>query len=358
MQIRKKISFFYIFLLSIFFLACYSLDPKRKESPYYKDGRYYNLDKDEELAKKNFFTVLYWKLFSSADPLDIEKKPEELSQVPKVLPRKTEDFLAPKNTIRIVWIGHSSVWISIHYKKNSLHILTDPIFEGIALAHERLIPLPLKKEKLPPIDVVLVSHAHRDHFDIDSLRFIEKENPEVKIFLPDGSLSFAKQYELHNVYCLEWWEKASLENKDVSIKFQPAQHWSRMGIYDKMQSHWGSYTIQIGKRKIYFGGDTAYASHFRKIYEKDPIPYDIALLPIGAYKPRWFMKEAHLSPPEAIKASKDLQAKLLLPIHWGTFSLGDDLAQEGIEYLKVLLKKDKSIKAKYWEPGKIIDIPI
>ena len=343
---------------------CFSLDSQRVHSPYYKDGRFHNLDSDTELLSKSFFTFLKWKLFGESEPPSVDLPLEELAKAPSVKTLERKDFLAPPNRIRIIWLGHASLWIAAYRRGERIHILTDPIFNDLPFFKSRLVELPLPPEDLPPVHVVLVSHSHYDHLDLPSLQLIQKMNPQVRIFLPDGTRSFAKDEGLERTEVIEWWQSKKLSDTAsyASIEFTPAQHWARRGFFDMMQSHWGSYVIELGKHRLYFGGDTAYASHFKKIGERYPKGFTVAALPIGAFKPRSFMRSSHIDPPEAILAARDLNADLILPIHWGTFSLGAELPSEPLLYFKDLLEKEKK-KAKeqgalLWHPGIHIDLEL
>ena len=356
---KNKFLFFLIVSLLPYYslLACYSLDPQRTKSRYYKEGRFHNITNDSQVAQKGLWDVIVWKFFTrKGPPLSAAYTTNDL---PKVTQLSRHDLLAKRAKIRIIWLGHSTVWIAAEHKGQRLHIITDPIFEGIHQAHERLIPLPIPKEELLslPIDAVLVSHAHRDHLDFASLRKIEERNPQIRIFLPEGTAVFAREEGLKNINIIEWWEQDKVKN--AKIQFTPAHHWSRLGLYDFMQTHWGSYVIEIAGQLVYFGGDTGYSIHFQKIAKRYPQGFAAALLPIGAFRPRWFMKEVHIDPKEAIQATQDLRANLLLPIHWGTFRLGDDFPLEAIGYLEELLQKNKSQKkALLWRPGQAYTISL
>ncbi|TGK56207.1 Zn-dependent hydrolase [Leptospira wolffii] len=319
-----------IFLLWIILSSfyCFPLDPDRIKSPSYHDGRYHNLDPDEELQGKSPIDILRWKLWGPKDPPAVEGLTNEL---PLLFERTAKDLIAPEGKVRVVWLGHATVWISSTQNGKTINLITDPIFEAPILV-DRLIKLPISKESLPRVDFVLVSHAHRDHLDRDTLRFLRAKNPDLQLLLPSGMKQFAEEEELGVTVTQELGQITSREG--VKIIFLPAHHWSRMGLRDTNQYFWGSYAIESQGRMVYFAGDTGYSSHFKDISKRLGKPVDLALLPIGAYKPRWFMKYAHIGPTEALLASKDLGAKSFAPIHWGTFPLGDDLPQEPMLDLK------------------------
>ncbi|RHX86080.1 MBL fold metallo-hydrolase [Leptospira stimsonii] len=342
----------FLFLNILFFLqSCFPVDPERVRSSHFHDGKYRNLEEDERLGK-SFFSVLRWKLLGPNDPLAVEG---DVGKIPNVLPRNKEDFLAPEGKVRIIWLGHATVWIAANFHGKRMHILTDPIFTGIPPFVKRLTDLPIQPENFPGVDVVAVSHAHRDHLDIDSIKKIQKLFPEVTIHLPSGMGEFAKDEAFENTVIQEWWSVS--EYAGTKIHFLPAKHWSRMGLTDTNQYHWGSYAFEFENIRIYFGGDTGFSKHFAEIGKKFPQGFNATVLPIGAFKPRWFMEPAHIGPKEALDASKILQSSMLLPIHWGTFALGDDLPSEAPLFLKKLQVETKdATPLKVWTIGEIVDL--
>ena len=333
-------------------IACTDLDPQRVHSPYYHNGRFHNLDADDEIVKGNLFLILKWKLsrfFSSPEVL-ADKNPPAVTQL------KPEELLAPLGKVRLVWLGHATVWIAVNKNGKRFHIITDPVFANLFFGFiKRLTPLPIQPEELPKIDAVLVSHAHPDHLDMDSLELIQKLNPDAQFLLPAGAMVLAQKKGL-KTHCKEWWQTVSLN--EYKIRYVPAQHHSRLGFNDFLQIHWGGYVLELGKHHIFFAGDTAYASHIEKIGQRYPKGFSIALLPIGGYKPRWIMKHVHIGPHEALQITQELGANLMLPIHWGTFFFSSDFPQEPALLLERLIreKKIQMQRVQVWHPGKYIDI--
>ena len=337
---------------------CIKLDPERFESPYYKEGRFRNLHPDRYMVEKNnLFAHIRGRIFNllnyKENPIERHEissteEDEKKDALPELRELKTEDLLAKPGQMRIVWLGHSTSWIAINHKGQRIHIITDPVFANVYWLYRRHIKFPIEPKDLPPIDAVLVSHAHPDHLDIDSLDKIQKLNPKVRIFLPEGNRLFMKEEGIEQVETLRWWQ--SVKVKRSRITFSPAHHWTRMGLNDKCQSHWGSYIIKAGRRQIFFSGDTGYSKHFKKIAEKYPNGFDAALLEMR-FQARWSSKISHLSVKEAIQASKELKAKLILPIHWGTFPSNHSTPLGTIMRLKELLAKDRQTKALFWYPG-------
>lgn len=240
------------------------------------------------------------------------------------------------NEVKITFINHTSLLI----QAVNFNCLTDPIWSTRAspfsfIGPKRFSDAGIKFNDLPPIDVVLISHNHYDHMDIATLQRLN--NYFHPIFLvPLGNKNFLEQAGLQNVVELDWWQQYKI--KDAVITFLPAKHWSARWLHDRFWTLWGSFGIDVAKKKIYFAGDTGYGKHFTEIKKKWGTP-QIALLPIGAYEPRWFMRENHLSPDDAILALQDLHAKYGMGIHIGTFLLGDDGAMKPIVDLATARQK-------------------
>ena len=222
--------------------------------------------------------------------------------------------------ISITWIGHATTLI----QAGGMSILTDPIFsDRIGGFFKRMAPPGVQGWLLPRIDVVVISHNHRDHLDEDSVLAL---GPRTTYVVPLGMARWFKQRGLWRVVELDWWETTEITGPRggrAVITLVPAQHWSARGLGDQNKSLWGGYVIDAGGRRFFFGGDTGYPAAFRQIGERYP-DLDYALLPIGAYAPRWFMRPQHMSPEDAAQAFRDLGARTLIPIHWGTFHLSDE----------------------------------
>ncbi len=230
-----------------------------------------------------------------------------------------------------LWIGHSTFLIN----NGDITILFDPVFSERAsplpfAGPKRLIKPVIKIEDLPYIDVIAISHNHYDHFDINSLRKIQKRFPKVKILVPKGDLKLLSNYKLENGYEFVWWE--SLIVNKTSFTFTPAQHWSARGLRDRNKSLWGSWFTSYNNFNIFHAGDTGYSDDFVNIKNKLG-PTDFAMIPIGAYDPEWFMNYSHVNPEEAINIAKDLGSKKSVGMHWGTFILTDEPVLEPRERL-------------------------
>lgn len=200
--------------------------------------------------------------------------------------------------------------------------------------YRRHTTLPIPPEKLYA-DMILLTHAHYDHFDKPSVLRLLKNNPNTVIVAPLGFWRYLKGH-IGREKCVElkWWE--SLTIGEISITLTPSKHWSKRTPFDTNKALWGGYVIQERSHCIYHSGDTARGEHFKEIGEKFEI--DEAFLPIGAYRPESIMKHNHTNPPEALEACSQLRAKTLIPIHYGTFRLSDEPLDEPIEWFTSLTK--------------------
>ena len=221
-------------------------------------------------------------------------------------------------TAVVTFIGHSTFLIQTAFG----NILTDPMYS------ERASPLSFAGPKrvrepavrfgdLPPIGVVLLSHNHYDHCDLPTLRAIENRWRPI-VVAPLGNRRLLKAAGFRRIEEIDWWQAAA--SVPLPITLTPAQHFSARTPFDRNRALWGSFVIHIGERRIFFAGDSGYAPHFTHIRERAGAP-DLALLPIGAYEPRWFMKDIHMNPAEAVQAHLDLGAAASIGMHFGTFQL-------------------------------------
>jgi L-ascorbate metabolism protein UlaG (beta-lactamase superfamily) len=233
---------------------------------------------------------------------------------------------APSGNPSVTWLGHASVLVRIA----GMNILVDPIFSERAspvpfAGPKRIAPIPVDIPDLPPIDVVLISHNHYDHLDEDSVRRLAAMTPGPRFLVPLGLKAWFAGIGIGNVEEMDWWQ--SVRAGPATITFVPTQHWSRRTLIDRDQTLWGGWSIDGEGLRVIHLGDTGYSRDFRDIGERLG-PFDLALIPIGAYAPRWFMGAKHLDVPEAIQVRADLRARRAIGIHWGTFPMADDPPDE------------------------------
>lgn len=310
-----KIYFIFIIIFNLLNLnACKAME-KEKPIHHTKNG-YRNLD---EVQAKGLSDVLSWqisKLFQSDLP---SLNPEDYKF--EIEPNDGSGLRENQDQFSLTWVGHASLLVQLDGK----NILTDPIWSERCspvsfLGPKRYTPPGIKMEDLPPIHIVLISHNHYDHLDISTLKELEKRyNPIFFVGLGNGEL--LRGEGIKRVHEMDWWD--SKKELDLQINFTPTQHFSARGLFDRDKTLWGSYVIQGKKKSFYFAGDTGYFSGFKEIGKKFP-GMDYAILPIGAYEPRWFMKIVHMNPEDTIQAFLDLGAKQLVPMHYQTFILTDE----------------------------------
>jgi L-ascorbate metabolism protein UlaG (beta-lactamase superfamily) len=220
----------------------------------------------------------------------------------------------------VSFIGHATLLM----QTAAGHILTDPMFSDTAsplsFAGPRRTRAPgIRFDDLPAIAVVLLSHNHYDHCDLPTLRAIERRWSPL-VVTPLGNARLLRAAGVRRIEELDWWQASTQTPFPVTVT--PAQHFSARTPFDRNRALWGGFMIGAGAagRRIFFAADTGYGPHFTQIRERLGSP-DLALLPIGAYEPRWFMKDIHMNPAEAVQAHVDLRATRSIGIHFGTFQL-------------------------------------
>jgi L-ascorbate metabolism protein UlaG (beta-lactamase superfamily) len=224
----------------------------------------------------------------------------------------------------VTFVGHSTFLI----QTAAGNILTDPMYSRRAgpfrlLGPRRVRQPAVRFEDLPAIAVVLLSHNHYDHCDRATLaRLAKRFDPLVAT--PVGNAALVRSAGIRRVEELDWWEHAATAGLPIALT--PAHHFSARTPFDRNRALWGGFVVQAGARRIYFAGDTAYAPFLSEVRRRLG-PIDLALLPIGAYEPRWFMRSVHMNPDEAVEAHVDLGARVSLGMHYGTFRL----TSEGID---------------------------
>ncbi len=218
--------------------------------------------------------------------------------------------------IRVTYVNHATVLI----QTNGLNILTDPIWSYRAgpfswLGSRRVRNPGVKLEDLPPIDVILISHNHFDHLDLPTLKILaSRDHPIVVSGLGNGAL--LKEAGFADVREMDWWMHNDVG--DIRIVFVPARHSSGRGLFDGNQSLWGGFVIDGPQGRVYFAGDSGFGKFVDLIAERYK-PFDLAILPIGAYEARWFMKTMHMNPDDAVRIHLALQPRQSIGMHFGTF---------------------------------------
>jgi L-ascorbate metabolism protein UlaG (beta-lactamase superfamily) len=247
--------------------------------------------------------------------------------------------------VRVTFVGHATVLVQMH----GLNILTDPIWSQRAspvawAGPRRMRPPGLRFEELPRIDLVLVSHNHYDHLDL----------PTIERFVVGlGNAELLRGRGVREVWELDWWQSLDLGG-GARLVAVPAQHFSSRGLCDRDATLWAGYVVEAPAGRVYFAGDTGFGPHLRMIRERIG-PVRVALLPIGAFRPEWFMAPMHMSPKDAVRAHLVLGASASVAIHFGTFRLADDGQDEPVEELRAAVAREEAegrrVAFRVLEPG-------
>lgn len=290
------------------------------------DGGFQNPWPNAELH--GFTDLLRWKVG--------DKRPKVFPPTPAYgsLPTGKPEIIAPRASRGFrsaTWVGHSTVLLQL----GELNVLTDPVWSERAspfqwIGPKRMMPAALDFDALPPIDVVLLSHNHYDHLDAPTVRRLAKRFPNAAWLCPLKLGELLRSLGVPYIIERDWWQ--TVDTPAFSAMCTPAQHFSARGMGDRGDTLWCGWTISTDDVTVYFAGDTALHPEFGAIAEKAG-PFDLVMLPIGAYEPRWFMHSVHMNPDDALEAYRALttgQQPLppCLTLHWGTFRLTDEAVDE------------------------------
>jgi L-ascorbate metabolism protein UlaG (beta-lactamase superfamily) len=258
--------------------------------------------------------------------------------------------------LRVTFINHATMLIQM----DGVNILTDPIWSDrtspVSFAGPKRHRAPgIRFRDLPPIDAVLVSHNHYDHLDVPTLWRLRVRNAATPIITPLGNGALMARHGIAGATELDWWHDAAVSDH-VRITLVPAQHFCARGLSDRDRNLWGGFVISGPSGNAYFAGDTGWGSHFAQIAARFS-PIRVALLPIGAYLPRWFMKPVHVDPNEAVEAHKVLGASTSIAMHFGTFHLGDDGERQPVEDLESAIAAHGNPRFWILQQGEGRDIP-
>lgn len=245
------------------------------------------------------------------------------------------------------FIGHAT-WL---LQLGGINILTDPVWSPRCspvswAGPKRVRPPALALGDLPPVHLIVLSHNHYDHLDLWTLRELQRRwGPAIVTGL--GNRGFLASKGIGGAVELDWWQQCTAAGADLT--FTPAQHWSNRGGHGLNATLWGGFHIRAGGRSVYFAGDTGYAPFFTEIRDRCGAPH-LALLPIGAYEPRWFMAAMHMNPAEAVQAHRELNAQQSLGMHFGTWQLTDEGIDDPSRDLASALAAG-NLDSKTFQPG-------
>ena len=223
-----------------------------------------------------------------------------------------------KDSTKLIWFGHSAFLLTLEGKT----ILLDPMFGDVPAPHPWLgnkrysSKLPIEVAKLPHIDAILISHDHYDHLDYGSIQQLKEKT--TAFYVPMGVGAHFMEWGIPKERIVEfaWWDEVNVD--DIRLVFTPARHFSGRGLGDRFSTLWGSWVINGQEDTLYFSGDSGYGPHFSEIGNKYG-PFDFAMMECGQYNVNW--SEIHMMPEETAQAAKDLNTKVMMPIHWGAFTL-------------------------------------
>lgn len=287
-----------------------------------------------------------------------ERQPGHWSEFRQVTPATLPPKRVGKGELRLTFVNHTTVLIQM----DGVNILTDPVWsQRISpvtwVGPKRHAGVGLRLQDLPPIDLILLSHNHYDHCDVATLSAISRVH-RPQILTPLGNTALLNAYGIGGGQDMDWWDSVTTRS-GLRVTCTPAWHFSNRGLFDRDTSLWGGFVISSEAGDVYFAGDTGFGDFFAEIARRFP-RIRMSLLPIGAYRPRWFMSPVHMGPDEAVQAHQMLKTEWSMGVHFGTFAQADDGEKEPVELLNATLDKLTIPRERFralengevWEVGK------
>ncbi|MEZ4437669.1 MAG: MBL fold metallo-hydrolase [Polyangiaceae bacterium] len=292
----------------------------------------------EETEHASVGDLLEWRFTRDPEPWVAEDNPPG--------PAPPAEVAAGK--LRVTFIGHATTLVQL----DGVNVLTDPVYSETVSPVGEIGPSRYRRpgirfEDLPPIHAVVISHNHYDHLDLPTLKRLEAaHHPRFLVGL--GNEQLLRRAGLTDVVELDWWEDVRVRN--LPIHAVPARHFSGRGICDRDKTLWAGWVLRSPAGPVYFAGDTALGKHFKQIRERFGPPR-LAILPIGAYLPRWFMQRVHIDPAEAVEAHRRLDARQSVAMHFGTFALGDERMEQAPADLRAAMAAAEIDAGAFWVLG-------
>jgi N-acyl-phosphatidylethanolamine-hydrolysing phospholipase D len=353
----SSLSFHMLIMVSLFFFVlsgCVSLTWSQEASPLPSHHTPKEFQNPYRPSERGFSDFLRWRFGlgpKEASPIPPEEvsnyKPESVQ--PAISLIKQPD----SGQVQITWIGHSTFLIQVE----GVNILTDPIWSNSCgpnsfLKVSRVVPPGVLFEQLPPIHAVLISHNHYDHLDAPT---VKRLGNGPAYFVPLGIATWFEKRKIKHVFEMDWWQTSSL--RGVKFHCVPIQHFSGRSPFKRNETLWSGWIVETKSAKIFFAGDTGDSPVFKEIGDRFG-PIQLSILPIGAYRPRWFMSPVHVDPPEAIKILKDTHSERAIACHWGTFKLSDEPLGEPPVYLRKAMRENGIDEGKFvvMKPGETLSL--
>jgi L-ascorbate metabolism protein UlaG (beta-lactamase superfamily) len=307
------------------------------------DGRRFHNSREDA---RGFLDFLRWMATRKAGPW------RDWTEAPRFLPppERVDD-------LRVTFVNHATVLV----QTGGVNVLTDPVWSErvspVSFAGPRRHkPAGVAFDGLPPIDLVAVSHNHYDHLDVATLRRLaRRDGPALVTGL--GNRALLERNGIGRAVELDWWQTVKISDR-LTVTGVPVQHFSGRGLGDRNRTLWSGFVFSTAAGDVFFAGDTGYSDVFCRIRERFPA-IRLALIPIGAYRPEWFMGPVHVAPAQALQIHRDLGAQTGLGIHFGTFRLTDEGQDEPAEEIQRLLAASPEVKPRFWvlENGEGRDVP-
>ncbi len=300
-----------------------------RQSKHYEDGKFQNLiPTSMDMSFSQMLKVLGDMIEGTPDSRpDFELPMEKVDSL---------NLVNNRSTSKIIWFGHSAFLLQM----DGLNILMDPMFGDVCAPHPWLgqkrysSKLPIEIEELPIIDLIIISHDHYDHLDYGSIQKVKDKTKA--FFVPLGVGAHFEEWGVpaNQIHELNWWDE--VQHRGLTLAFTPSRHFSGRGISNRFSTLWGSWVVKSKTENVFFSGDSGYGPHFLEIGDRFG-PFDFAMIECGQYNEQW--KEIHMMPEESAQAAVDLNAKVMMPIHWGAFTLALHSWTDPIERVSVAAEK-------------------
>ncbi|WP_371196050.1 MBL fold metallo-hydrolase [Glaciecola sp. SC05] len=324
-----------VMIMGVFSCTSSSVKPVSNNKAHHTEGGFRNLYIED--SEKSFFDFLRMRFLGEDDWADHAQFADDVP----IQDVDIDALLTHEDGLQVTWLGHSMFLLQYE----GLAILTDPIFT------DRASPIPFAGPKryvrhamdyadLPHIDIVIISHNHYDHLDTETLERLALKSAEqsdpIRFYIPLGLIPILSDsgVQEQNIHEMDWWD-TSEHAKRYKIHALPSQHWSARGTSDRRETLWSSWAIEINQRKIWFAGDTGYNDVQFKQIGRYLEKVDLAIIPIGAYEPRWFMQQYHVNPEEALQVHKDVNSQYSIGMHWGTFPMTAEMPLAPVNELRL-----------------------